>query len=487
MFWQQRLRIHTVLPAAVGVIRWVARKVRPPRPPEPLPDPFAGLAAASGIEATLRSAWRSAAEAAGLTEIVESDRGEISDPTAGPFLEGRAGRLTVRLDRPNASVPGCTRICILGLGHGYHGFTVLPGWSPSSMAESLASGGLRLGVPGFDGAFRITGDVKLAIALLDPATRRLMMELFHPPLPQGEEWRAFWSASLGDDRLSIVLRFPFTLAPEELRERLVRTLSPALELAQRLAKPEDLLARIASNLPAEPEPGLRLRSVRMLAQAPRGHEAAKAALRAALEDADEEVRLEAALACGPAGHPTLKALAANSTISEPTQVRAVNTLGAALSVAGIVALLETPWVAERAGLVAALVESLGRPNRLGEPGTAAAEGLLTVLLPSAQLPLAATTAVALGNLGTVAAVPALREAESRGSRDLSRAARQAVAAIQARLEGAGAGQLTLAGLEAGALSLTEEREAGRVSLTETGDEVGADHRPRPQVAGSREP
>ena len=92
------------------------------------------------------------------------------------------------------------------------------------------------------------------------------------------------------------------------------------------------------------------------------------------------------------------------------------------------------------------------------------EGLLVEALASEDAQVAVAAAVAVGRAGTVAAVGPLREAAERGG-DLRRAARQAVAEIQARLTGAAPGQLTLAGGEAGALSLAEG-EPGRLSLAE---------------------
>ena len=69
-------------------------------------------------------------------------------------------------------------------------------------------------------------------------------------------------------------------------------------------------------------------------------------------------------------------------------------------------------------------------------------------------------------MGSAAAVAPLKQAEARArAADFSRAARQAVAEIQARLPGASPGQLSLASGEAGRLSLTED-ERGRLSLKE---------------------
>jgi hypothetical protein len=83
-------------------------------------------------------------------------------------------------------------------------------------------------------------------------------------------------------------------------------------------------------------------------------------------------------------------------------------------------------------------------------------------LRSEDPPVSVAAAQALGRVGTVAAVVPLREAAEQGG-DLRRAARQAIAEIQARLAGAEPGQLSLAGGEAGALSLADG-EPGRLTL-----------------------
>ncbi len=83
------------------------------------------------------------------------------------------------------------------------------------------------------------------------------------------------------------------------------------------------------------------------------------------------------------------------------------------------------------------------------------------------------------------AVPELRGAAERHARDgdLSRAVRQAVAEIQSRLARAGGarpGQLSLAGGEAGQLSVVEEAVEGRLTLAEPSAQAaeGALHQPR---------
>jgi HEAT repeat protein len=105
-------------------------------------------------------------------------------------------------------------------------------------------------------------------------------------------------------------------------------------------------------------------------------------------------------------------------------------------------------------------------DALGRVGRPQHEDLLLEALRSDELAVSVAAARALGRAGTVAAVPALREATSSGVRgEMRSAARQAIAEIQARLTGAEPGQLSLAGAEAGALSLAGG-EPGRLSLAE---------------------
>ena len=80
-------------------------------------------------------------------------------------------------------------------------------------------------------------------------------------------------------------------------------------------------------------------------------------------------------------------------------------------------------------------------------------------------------AIALGRVGSTAAVLPLKQTAERFSSDpqLSQATRQAIAEIQSRIPGASPGQLSLAGAEVGQLSLAQA-EAGQLSLST--DSVG---------------
>jgi HEAT repeat protein len=114
---------------------------------------------------------------------------------------------------------------------------------------------------------------------------------------------------------------------------------------------------------------------------------------------------------------------------------------------------------------------------LGASGSPAAEAPLVRALAQSASDVAAAAAEALGSVGSAAAVLALKEAaDSTGaSTGLRRAARQAVAEIQSRLQGASPGQVSLAEGEAGQLSLAGEDPVGRVTL--------ADQRSDPRLGG----
>jgi HEAT repeat protein len=113
---------------------------------------------------------------------------------------------------------------------------------------------------------------------------------------------------------------------------------------------------------------------------------------------------------------------------------------------------------------AALADAFGR---LGHDG---AEHDLVRYIDHAASSVRHRAARGLGICGTVEAVPRLRAAVSRRpqDRELARLVDEAIAAIRSRLQGAEAGQLTLAEgeLDRGALSLAGEGAAGDLSTVE---------------------
>jgi HEAT repeat protein len=218
------------------------------------------------------------------------------------------------------------------------------------------------------------------------------------------------------------------------------------------------------------------------------HPKTEQALVTACADASTQVRVRAGIALGDRGLATLLDVARG--IDDVASARAITALGTHLvaDMASDVlgrALRTRQMKTARACLVAlghhGGSDALGLMAKVmnveeGELAAAAAEALAATGLPGAEPPLVAAlaratpglrlaAAQALGRVGSAAAVLALKDAEARhaGEAGLSRAARQAIAQIQARLPGASAGQVSLAEDEAGKLSLVED-ERGRLSL-----------------------
>jgi HEAT repeat protein len=102
---------------------------------------------------------------------------------------------------------------------------------------------------------------------------------------------------------------------------------------------------------------------------------------------------------------------------------------------------------------------------LGSSRRGSVEAVLIGALDHEQGFVCQAAAQALGRVGSPAAVLPLKEMEAAHPRDpdVRRAAREAVAAIQARTGGAGPGQLSIADGEPGQVSYPTA-EAGRVSL-----------------------
>ena len=101
----------------------------------------------------------------------------------------------------------------------------------------------------------------------------------------------------------------------------------------------------------------------------------------------------------------------------------------------------------------------------------AEEGLLA-LLAHPHVAVARAAVMQLGGVPRRDVIDALRDCADRhrGNPELEAAVRQAIAEIQSRLPGASPGQLSIAGAEAGQVSLAEEDRRGEVSLERSGSE-----------------
>ena len=398
--------------------------------------------------------WRQAALRVGLTDVESAEGGFFQ----GAVLRGRAGELLVRLEayHRGKNVYG-TRIVIDGLGHGAGGLTLRrEGLSTVFEKRVVGEREIEIGDPAFDAEYYVQGQTPLALAILDPETRKRAAVLLRGQVAvDGAQWVEV-DASLSYGRLEVDVK---ESGFSRNRRHVPAILEGVLDVARRLVAPKDVPGRIAANLDREPEAGARLAGLLALSREFPKHPGTRGALLAARGDSSEEVRLRAGIALREDGRETLADLVRRAGTGDACTARALGALGEHLSEELAVETLRRALGGAGRPLTAqACLEALGRPGRTDH------EGLLLEALASDAAEVAVAAARALGQAGTVAAVVPLREAAGRGG-EHRRAARQAIAEIQARLTGAEPGQLTLAGGEAGALSLADG-EPGRLSLAE---------------------
>jgi hypothetical protein len=435
-------------------------------------------------------AWRLAAKRVGLTDVQLEEGGLWGE---GALL-GRSGDLHVRLEvyAAGKSESG-TKIVVSGLGDGAGGLSLRrEGLSTALERRVVGDREIRVGDPSFDEEYYVQGEPALVLALLDADTRATLAALMQNRVatPRGESVKA--GTSLNDGVLEVRVQdgaFSTNL------QRLPDVLAAVIEVARRLVAPVDLAARIASNLRAEPEAGVRLQCLTTLAREFPDDPATREALLRAREDPHAEVRLRAGIALGSEGRDVLRAVAAGEGAADETTERAVAALEPELTVEEAMGLLRAALRTRRIATAKACLVAVGRRGgteaiallarvlavETGELAWAAARALAITRDPAAEEPLLRAlaegsrdlrlaAAAALRHVGTATAVAPLREAEQHDA-EMRRTVRQAIAEIQSRLSGAEPGQLSLAGGEAGRLSLAEGEE-GRLSLAREGRDDG---------------
>lgn len=380
--------------------------------------------------------WRRTAAACGLTGVREVRTAGLTHR-----LEAETGplRVTFTSSPPGEDETPRGTIVVVGFAHGLSGpaeLRLLGGFDvPKGMVE----------VP------PVAGHPLLLCALLDATARRLLSALFDGYVvgEDGSERRWDCRTRLGVRGLEIDYE-------GDLLDDFVRG---ALDAARCLVAPDDVAAAAAENLARETHPLLRAHMLRTLSAEAPGHPATVAAVRAALTDAADAMRLEAALAAGDEGRAVLRALVSSGDTTEAVLARAVAALDTELSSEELRALLAGALARRRTRVAIACLEQLGTR---GPAETATIAGALGCGDPGVVV----AAAQALAEHGdTREAVIALREAQAlrRDDRDLAEAVRRAVAAIQVRLQDAAAGQLSVAAGESGIVSLTEDAQ-GRVTL-----------------------
>jgi hypothetical protein len=322
---------------------------------------------------------------------------------------------------------------------------------------------IEIGDGGFDDAFVVQGPLAFVCALLDAPVRRMLREA-----------SVEHKLTVAGGKLRIHVR----------EEQLPIFLELFRDLGQRFAETGDVPRRLAQNVEKDPEPGVRLRNLLVLVREYPDSPTMAEALRSAIRDPRAKVRLQAALELGPEGRDVLLELA-EKLEEDDVSAQAVTALGSSLPLERLQSVLagaqkqrrlETARACLEAlgGLGGAAVETLAQvaeqerfdlaaaaARALGATGDPAAEPSLLAALERDSPELQTAAAEALGRVGYAAAVLPLQEAAERTGA-LRKAAREAIAAIQARLEGAAPGQLTLTTTDAGQLSLAPE--AGQLSL-----------------------
>lgn len=332
----------------------------------------------------------------------------------------------------------------------------------------------------FDEAVEIQGEASFVAALLsEPARERI---------------RSFaaWGGALENGTLELRRRAAFSLGEIALA---VRTI---LDTADVLTSSEGggVCERLARNALGDPRPGVRLWNLTLLQQEFADRPETSATSRAALADGSAWMRLAGARFLEAEGLEVLKALLEERHTPDHASAEAVALLSARLSRADAGVLL-LPALKQRTGetrrqaikelgrlrceaALGPLCVLLGRPQErtavaaadaLGALGDVRAEIHLVDALRRDAPELRIAVARALGAVGSVKAVqPLLELLEAKRLDGESRQAlREAVSAIQSRLAGAEAGQVSLAtpAAEAGRLSLaTPTAGPGDVSLAE---------------------
>jgi HEAT repeat protein len=389
--------------------------------------------------------------------------------SAGLGLRARAGRVQVRILGPARKDCAPRVVVVAPWTPSFAGIHIRPETDKPDSAREI-----EIGDEFFDSSFYVVGPMRLLFALLDAEARRLMIAA-----------NASNTLQIGDGELRAEVFFP----------QMTGILRLLLEIAGRFTQPLDIAQRLAENARRDPEAGVRLRNLLLLAREFPG-EAATEALRAACSDASPRVRLRAAQELGAEARGILLKLA-ESTEEDTVAAEAVSSLRRELPLERARAILVQALRRRRLRTAGACLERLGDSAYAEDVGTlakvlalekgdlaaAAAQALGATGSPAAEPPLlsalrhertdACVAAVkSLGRIGTAAAVLPLKEAaEQTRDQELRGAARQAVAEIHSRLQGASPGQLSLARAEAGKLSLAAA-EAGELSLVDPADDAG---------------
>jgi hypothetical protein len=403
----------------------------------------------------LLDAWAEGAVSAGLTEPRPRNR------LLKPHLTARDGDLWLRIELYNRDEDERgLRLTVSGLAQPSGSLRIRRESLRTEMEKRLL--GIReteTGDERFDSRFFIQGPRALAMALLGCPARLELGRLLDGLLSIDATHEVVVGAELDADTLTVEVS-EVSLAAASAGD----LLPGLLQIARALRRPADLNGRLAANLLAERDPLVRVRLLETLAaefpESPRTRQS----LLAACDDPDARVRLRAAIELRAEGRETLASLVSARSVDDTTRARALTELGPRVPANVVEETLRRALDEDTPVTARACLEALRRFRRQES------EPLLWQALESADVPVALAAVQALRTCGSVEAVPRLLDVAGRGSsEELRTTAREAVAAIQARLLGAAAGQLALVEETAGALSLAETATGGELSLAQPRD------------------
>jgi hypothetical protein len=424
-----------------------------------------------------RRAWRAIAYELGLANVLHPQA--LAETCV---LHATRDGFVVRLVEHDRSKyrPATTTLTVDGCAGALAHVVELRAEAEVTAAERDAVKELELGDRSFDDNVFVRGSRPALVAQLDPETRQRVVEF----VASGGRIAAGVATIERKGYLD-------PLSPSDVTW-LSRRLAQTLAVATGLLRPRDLVATLCRRFREEPARRVRLLLLDLLANLLADDARARQTLREGLVSSDLDLRLRAAIALGEEGRDALLDIAGRSAEDDHCAAQAVDALRRRLSLERTIAILDEALPQRHYHTAQAAIAALGRIG-----GSAAIERLAPVLFDlSASLGLAAAAAlaatfdqtaeepllaalahaqpalrVALANalaaVGTGQAVPALRAFLEDGDAnpELARAARQAIAEIQARLTGASPGQVSLAEGQAGQISLTEGGASGQVSLS----------------------
>lgn len=389
--------------------------------------------------ATTRRAYRQVAKTLGL-EAVALEVGLFGTPRLAGVVRG----FTLVVAEETVGLRRVTRISAWHQGAIPPGLEVRAETVRSRLDAALGERDVRTGDDEFDDAVLIRGDEQVIVSIFTAAARAEAQRLV----------RAGVRVHRGRVEREVVGR----AVPVD---RLLPAAQEVLALALLVVAPSHPAGRLVANAHKDPRPAVRRRNLELLAKRHAGAPETATAMRRALEDPDESLRLWTASRLGEDGVATLVELATGERVGEATARAAIETLGPRLPVADGWRALRAAESGGRARAAVAAAHALARAGAAG-----AMDHLVAALTGDSAARLAAVAALA--EVGTVAAVPALHAAVAAHPLDLGLRgnAAGAIAAIQERAAGAAPGQLAIADDEAGALALADGGDDGALALAD---------------------